>query len=133
MMSDSTLRTLSRILTTAPQGRQVSAVLDKVHSWQLASPYTDLMLFQTLHYEVYEVLKADATAMELSYMVSPALHATLHAAEVLDELREGTGCYRPTWDEETLQVLLDETQNTGWTLWSAMKMPRIWSWRCWQC
>ena len=31
LMNYPTLRTLSRILTTAPQGRQVGAVLDKEH------------------------------------------------------------------------------------------------------
>ena len=41
-------------------------------------------------------------------MVSPALHAALHAAEVLDELREDTGC-QPTWDGKTLQRLPEET------------------------
>ena len=105
LMTYPTLRTLSRILTTAPQGRQVGAVLDKMHSWQATTPHTNAMLIPTLRYEVYESLKADATVLELRYMVSPALHAALHATNVLDELREGTGCYLPTWDEETLQTL----------------------------
>ena len=110
LMNYSTLCTLSRILTAAPQGRQVGAVLDKVHDWQATTPHTNAMLIPTLRYEVYESLKADATVLELHYMVSPALHAALHAAEVLDELREGTGCYLPTWDEETLQTLPEETR-----------------------
>ena len=110
LMNYSTLRTLSRVLTAAPQGRQVSAVLDKVHDWQSTTPHTNSMLIPTLQYEVYESLKADATALELRYMVSPALHAALHAAEVLDELREGTGCYQPTWDDETLAMVPSETR-----------------------
>ena len=110
LMNYSTLRTLSRVLTAAPQGRQVSAVLDKVHSWQSVAPDTNAMMLPTLHYEVYEALKADASVLELRYMVSPALHAALHAAEVLDELREGTGCYQPTWDEETFQALPEDTR-----------------------
>ena len=111
LMNYSTLCTLSRILTAAPQGRQVGAVLDKVHDWQAATPHTNAMLIPTLRYEVYEVLKADTTALELRYMVFPPLHAARHAAEVLDELREGTGCYQPTWDEETLQTLPEETRD----------------------
>ena len=110
LMNYSTLRTLSRILTADPQGRQVGAVLDKVHSWQTTTPHTNSMLIPTLRYEVYESLKADTAALELRYMVPPALHAARHAAEVLDELREGTGCYQPTWDEETLQTLPEETR-----------------------
>ena len=111
LMNYPTLRTFSRILTAAPQGQQVGAVLDKVHDWQAATPHTNAMLIPTLRYEVYEVLKADTTALELRYMVFPPLHAARHAAEVLDELREGTGCYQPTWDEETLQTLPEETRN----------------------
>ena len=110
LMNYPTLRTLSRILTAAHQGRQVGAVLDKVHDWQATTPHTNAMLIPTLRYEVYEALKADTTALELRYMVSAVLHAALHAAEVLDELREGTGCYQPTWDEETLQTLPEETR-----------------------
>ena len=83
LMNYSTLRTFSRILAAAPQGRQVEAVLDKVHSWQATTPHTNAMLIPTLRYEVYESLKADATMLELRYMVSPALHAARHAAEVL--------------------------------------------------
>ena len=81
-----------------------------MHSWQAMTPHTNAMLIPTLRYEVYESLKADATVLKLRYMVSPALHAARHAAEVLDELREGTGCYLPTWDEETLQTLPEETR-----------------------
>lgn len=111
LMNNSTLRTLSRILTAAPQGRQVSAVLDKVHDWQAVTPHTNAMLIPTLRYEVYEALKADTTALELRYMVSPVLHTALHASETLEELREGTGCYQPIWGEKTLQTLPDETRN----------------------
>ena len=82
LMNYSNLRTLSRILTAAPQGRQVGAVLDKVHDWQATTPHTNAMLIPTLRYEVYESLKADATVLELRYMVSPALHAVLRAANV---------------------------------------------------
>ena len=110
LMNYSTLRTLSRILTAAPQGRQVGAVLDKAHDWQATTSHTNSMLIPTLRYEVYESLKADAAALELRYMVSPALRAARHAAEVLDELREGTGCYQPTWDEERIQTLPEETR-----------------------
>lgn len=109
LMNDSILRTFSRILTTAPQGRQVSAVLDKIHSWQASTPHTSVMIVPMFHHELYEALKADSTVLELRYMVSPALHSALHAAEVLDELREGTGC-QPTWDGETLQRLPEETR-----------------------
>ena len=88
----------------------MEAALDKIHTWQAASPDTDLMMFQTLQYEVYEMLKVDAAALELCYSVAPTLHAALHAAKVLDELREGTGCYQPTWDEETFQTLPEDTR-----------------------
>lgn len=110
LMNYSTLRTLSRILTAAPQGRQVGAVLDKVHDWQATTPHTNAMLIPTLRYEVYEALNADAAALELRYMVSPGLHAALHAAETLDEPWEGTGCSLPIEDEETLQTLPEETR-----------------------
>lgn len=109
LMNNSILRTFSRILTTAPRGRQVSAVLDKIHSWQAFTPHTSALMVPMLHHELYEALKADSTALELRYMVSPALHAALHAAEVLDELREGIG-YQPTWDGETLQRLPEKTR-----------------------
>lgn len=109
LMNNSILRTFSRILTTAPRGRQVSAVLDKIHSWQAFTPHTSALMVPMLHHELYEALKADSTALELRYMVSPALHAALHAAEVLDELRESIG-YQPTWDGETLQRLPEKTR-----------------------
>lgn len=67
LMNYSTLRTLSRILTAAPQGRQVGAVLDKAHDWQATTSHTNSMLIPTLRYEVYESLKADAAALELRY------------------------------------------------------------------
>lgn len=110
LMNYSALRTLSRILTTAPQGRQVSAALDKVHTWRSEIPDTNDMLFPVLHDEVCEALKADAVSLELHCMVSPALHGALHAAETLDELKDGTVC-QPTWDEETLQWLPEELRN----------------------
>lgn len=107
------LRNLARILTTAPQGRLMEAVLTQVQTWQ--APDTDLMMFQTLHYEVYEALKADAAALELCDMASPGLRAALHAAAVLDELREGTGCCQPTWEGAELSLVPPETRKLWWS------------------
>lgn len=109
------LHNYARILTTAPQGRLVETVLAQVQTWQAAVSDTDLMMFQMLHYEVYEALKADAAALELRDMVSPSLHAALHAAVVLDELREGTGCCQPTWECEELSLVPPETRKLWWS------------------
>lgn len=102
------LRTCARTLMTAPAGAAVQGVLDRFHELEAAASDAGLMAIQSLQYESYLQLKADAYAMTLNGMTSPGLAAALHGAEVLEELREGTVCDGPTGEDWAMDLLEPE-------------------------
>ena len=91
-----TLMTYSHILTAAPAGPAVQRVIDRFHELEAHAPDAGQMIVQSLQYEAYRSLAADACAMALCDTADGKLKAALHGAEVLEEVREGTACYLPT-------------------------------------
>ena len=91
-----TLMTYSRILTAAPSGPAVQGVIDRFHELEAHAPDAGQMIVQSLQYETYRSLAADACAMALCDVADGQLKAALHGAEVLEEVREGTACDMPT-------------------------------------
>ena len=91
-----TLMTYSHILTAAPAGPAVQRVIDRFHELEAHAPDAGQMIVQSLQYEAYRSLAADACAMVLCDTADGKLKAALHGAAVLEEVREGTACYLPT-------------------------------------
>ena len=103
-----TLLTLSRILMTAPAGAAVKGVIDRFHELEANVPDARQMILQSIQYESYRALTADAYAMVLRGIVDVDLSIALHGVEVLEEVREGTACDMPTGEVYELDILTPE-------------------------
>ena len=99
------LMTYSRILTAAPAGPTVKGVIDRFHELEAHAPDAGQMIAQSLQYETYRALAADACAMVLCDTADDKLKIALHGAQVLEEIREGTACDMPTGELYELSAL----------------------------
>lgn len=100
-----TLRTLARILMTAPAGAAVKRVIDRFHDLESCVPDAGQMILQSIQYESYQLLLSDGHAMLLNDAADRSLAIALHGAAVLEEVREGTACCDPTGEECELTIL----------------------------
>ena len=96
VLNDFNFRMWARILATVPAGPLVARALEQIHMMAEGVPEYDLMASQSTLYEVYHQLVSDTQALELAEQAGPALTGALYAARVLEDIREGTGCDRPT-------------------------------------
>lgn len=103
-----TLRTLARVLMTAPAGIAVKGVIDRFHELESCVPDAGQMILQSIQYESYQALTADACAMALCKTADNDLTIALHGAEVLEEVREGTACDMPTGEAYEMSILTPE-------------------------
>ena len=102
------LLTYAHILTSAPAGAAVQGVIERFHELEAHAPDAGQMIIQSIQYETYCALTADACAMVLCGADNEELKIALHGAEVLEELREGTACYMPTGEISELTFLPQE-------------------------
>lgn len=107
---------LARTVMTAPKGAAVTAALRQLHRLLAKSPEGDLILMQTMQYEAYPALKADAAVLQLEGEEPAALSIALHEADILEAIREGTGCVRPTLEDWELTLLAPEVYPKWWNV-----------------
>ena len=110
----SSLQSYARILTAVPAGESITNVLNTLHDLTVYAPDADWMAIQSIQYESYRALVGDAVSLELLGKASPELSALLHAAQVLEEVREGTTCDRPTLEECELNILPRQLLEEWW-------------------
>ena len=107
---------LARTVMTAPKGAAVTAALHQFHRLLAQSPEGDTVLMQVLQYEAYPALKADAAVLQLQCEVPKSVDIALHEADILEAIREGTACVRPTLEEWNLTLLSGEVYPKWWNV-----------------
>lgn len=107
---------LARIVMTAPKGAAITAALHQLHRLLAQSPEGDTALMQVLQYEAYPALKADAAVLQLEGEVHKSVDIALHEADILEAIREGTACGRPTLEDWDLTLLSEEVYSKWWNV-----------------
>ena len=109
------LETRAAALLTVPAGPAVTALHKQMCDELQVAPDANFMYYQAIGYMAYRVLRTDGEALALQEHADDDLCCALHMSQVLEEIREGTGCDHPTLDRCELNLLPAELRERWWS------------------